>query len=227
MKNPKQINLKNIHLTGILTLVLIFLLIGVFSLTYPMVKNTQLYNNLKNTYQDNVWVTFTSERARFSFKHPLNWPVVSASDYRLKEGGNFAESGYAEVESIDFDKEWVTNAGGPRLGFITVQKIKGINNLDDYIKQIDKEMILEGTAKGRIVIPPPDISSTEVGGEKAIKVQDKSTVGRFSREINDYRLVKNGLLYRFTTVNSTRYLENKEKNYDTFQKILATVKFLN
>lgn len=80
MKNMKEFNVQTNYLTLILISVLILLLVGTYFLTYPILKNTLLYSTINKTYQDNVWVTFTSDRAKFSFKHPISWPVVAVSN---------------------------------------------------------------------------------------------------------------------------------------------------
>lgn len=81
----KTKSFRSTHSAILLITVLVFLLIGVYFLTSPTLKNTQLYKDINNIYQENVWATFTSNRAGFSFRHPLNWPVTPASDKQLRE----------------------------------------------------------------------------------------------------------------------------------------------
>lgn len=221
-------------MTIALILVLIFLLAGVYYLMQPAIKSTQLYKNAEKYYQDNVWTTFTSKRAKFSFKHPINWPVTPASDEQLKEDDtDFVNSKPVmrddEIENIDFEEEWVRNAGGPRLGFIIVQK-SNFKSLKEYVDDLSKEQVVDMYIKGRtqkVTIHPPKIKHLKIGGEDAIGVTDTNAFATFTRETADYHLIRNGWLYRFVTTDSSRFLENKEKNSKTFQQIIDSVKFLD
>lgn len=225
----KKFDLQTNYLTGILISVLILFLVGTYFLTYPILKNTQLYSTINKTYQDNVWVTFTSDRAKFSFKHPISWPVVAASDQDVKEDNTFDTGEATEIENIDFEEQWVRNAGGPRLGFIIVQKTN-YKTLKDYVDELSKEKVVDMYIKGttqKVTIKPPKIEYLKIGGSDAISVADTNTYATFTNETADYRLIKNGWLYRFVTTDSSRFLENKEKNSKTFQQIISSVKFLD
>lgn len=225
----KKFDLQTNYLTGILISVLILLLVGTYFLTYPILKNTQLYSTINKTYQDNVWVTFTSDRAKFSFKHPISWPVVAASDQDVKEDNTFDTGEATEIENIDFEEQWVRNAGGPRLGFIVVQKTN-YKTLKDYIDELSKEKVVDMYIKGttqKVTIKPPKIEGLKIGGVNAISVTDTNSFATFTSETSDYRLIKNGWLYRFVTTDSSRFLENKEKNSKTFQQIITSVKFFD
>lgn len=217
MKRLKKFNLQINYLTATLIFVLILLLIGTYFLTYPIFKNTQLYNTIRKTYQNNVWVTFTSNRTKFSFEHPISWPVIAASDEQLKENNIFDIGEVTEIENIDFEEEWVKNAGGPRLGFMVVQKIS-YKTLKDYVDELSQEKMIDMYIKGRtqkVTIKPPKIEYLKIGGLDAISVTDTNAFASFTKETADYRLIKNGWLYRFVTLDSSRFLENKEKNSKT------------
>lgn len=216
---------------GMFVLIILFLFLLGFTIYFiwkPIIQNTsiykQIYNQTYKFYQDNRWITFTSKRAKFSLKHPISWPITPASDKQLDENNYFAIDGFQDVENIDFQEEWVRNAGGPRLGFISVTKEKNINTLDDYIKTINIELPLysKGTT---VMIPPPKIEYLTIGGIEAISVSDVSGFGNLSPSVYDYRLVFNGFVYRFSTTASSRYLENKDKNNEIFQKMMSTVTF--
>lgn len=232
MAKAKSLNLKSVHVTGLLVLVLVLVLVGVYLITSPVLKNTQLYKNINNFYQENIWTTFTSERAKFSFKRPQNWPVTPASDKQLEENNqDFIDGKWIatdnEIENIDFQEEWVRNAGGPRLGFITVNKTN-YKNLSEYVNELSKEEVVDMYVKGttqKVTIKPPKIEYVKIGGVDAISVTDTNSFASFSNETVDYRLIRNGWFYRFVTTDSSRFLENKEKNSKTFQKIISSVKF--
>lgn len=211
-----------------LPLILVALLLGITFkyIWFPIIENTAFYQN-------NRWVTFTSERAKFSFSHPLSWPVSPASDEQLKENnqdfinGKWIATGN-EIENIDFQEEWVRNAGGPRLGYVIVEKTN-FKSLDEYINELSKKKVVDLFVKGRgekVTIEPPKISNIKIGGVEAISLNDTNTLATFTSGIADYRLIRNGLLYRFVTINSSRFSEDK-KNSETFQKLISSVKFLN
>ena len=227
---------KNRSLTSLLLVVGIIVLLGITAkyIWLPIVKNTSLYNQAYKAYQDNRWVTFTSERAKFSFEHPISWPVTPASDEQLKENNqDFIDGKWIqtdnEIENIDFQEEWVRNAGGPRLGFIIVQKTN-YKNLKEYVDEISKEKVVDMFVKGRsqkVTIKPPKIEYLKIGGEDAISLTDTNDFATFTRETIDYQLIRNGWLYRFATTDSSRFLENKEKNSETFQKMISSIKFID
>lgn len=234
MKTSSDNKSQRHYLTLTLLLVLIFLLAGVYYLIQPVIKSTQLYKNAEKYYQDNMWVTFTSKRAKFSFKHPINWPVTPASDEQLREDNtDFVDNKPvmrdSEIENIDFQEEWIRNAGGPRLGFVIVQK-SNFRTLKEYVDDLSKEQVVDMYIKGRtqkVTIHPPKIEYLKIGGEDAINVTDTNNFATFTRETTDYRLIRNGWLYRFVTTDSSRFLENKEKNFKIFQQIINSVKFLD
>jgi len=155
----------------------------------------------------------------------LDWPVSIASDLELQESNKLKSENEIEVENIDFQEKWNRAAGDKRLGWINVRKLKNIS-LEEYVKEIDKETILKSLGR-EIIVPAPKITFTTIGGEKAILVESKSELANFSKSIFDYRVVRNGLLYRFVVSASERFLENKEENSTTFQKIISTVEFNN
>jgi len=173
------------------------------------------------------WKTYTSKRANFLFQYPSSWPIAAATDGQLKESNILQEKDYGDIESINFEKEWSRSAGGPSLGYIIVQKIKGMNTLDDYTETIDKETVLEGTAKGRVVIPAPEITNTSIGGEPAISINDK-VKPQFSAHDYEYIVVKDGLVYKIALILNPAYIaeESRASYIEEFNKILSTFKFL-
>ena len=196
-----KIKNNNLITTTILVFVLLILLTGMAYFSLPAIKNTELYKN----YESNRVTTFTSERTNFSFKHPNWWPV----------------------SAIDFEEEFSSQAGGPSLGFINVEKTK-YKDLNEYVEDLSKEETVDMWVKGRtekVTFTPPKIEYLKIGGVDAISVTDTNTFARFGKETADYRLIRNGLLYRFVTTDSSRFLENKDKNSKTFQQIISSVKF--
>ena len=198
------------------------LLIFLF-LTFIFIISACLFFEVKDSYQVYFWKTFNSNRVGLSFKYPKNWPVSSASDSELQESNKLTSEDELELENIDFQEEWNRAAGGPRLGWISIRKLKDTSTLDDYIKEIDKETVIEAHS-AKFTVPAPEITFTTIGSERAVLVKDKSTAASFSRNIFDYRVVKDGLLYRFVASASDQFLEDKEKNSEIFQKIILTVR---
>lgn len=234
MKKQKKINKP--QLTSLLLIALIVILLAVTSkyIWFPIIKNTSLYNQAHQSYQENRWVTFTGERAKFSFKHPLNWPVTPASDAQLKEiNQDFVDGKWIltdnTIERISFEEEFSRQAGGPSLGFIIVQKTN-YKSLQEYVDEISKEKVVDMFIRGasqKVTITPPKIEYLKIGGVDAISLIDTNTMASFSNQTADYQLIRNGWLYRFATTDSSRFLENKEKNTETFQKMIESVKFLD
>lgn len=212
---------------------LVFLIVAIFYSFRPVIKDTQVYKNAEKFYQDNIWVTYTSKNAKFSFKHPLSWPVSRNPFLEYKDKNRIKPFSKDEetIEDINFNEEWYPNAGGPRLGYIKIEKIDGVDNLDDYIRKEEflVEKHVEIYRKGNIVtIPPSKIEYTKIGGYNAIKITPgHDGLAHFSNNTADYRVIRNGLLYSFVTIDSSRYLENEEKNSKIFQRIIASVKFLD
>lgn len=230
----KRKNSKSI--TIILGLILLIISGALFYLAMPFIKNTDVYKN----YQANRFITYTSTRAEFSFKYPNSWPISIIPEERLKSDNEYVvemknkgvfKDASITIDNIDFQEEWIPNAGGPRYGWINVSKEDGISSLDDYIQLITKNtnkevdlFIKGGSRKG--IIPAPEITYTTIGGVRAISVKDK--VGSaFSNNLAEYVVVKNGFVYRFAAVDSSRFLENKDANWTKFQKIIESVKFIN
>lgn len=229
-----NIQIKKRLLTSILATILILLvLLALYYLFFPLIKNTELYTSANNFYKENVWVTYTSKNAKFSFKHPLSWPVSRNPllEYKDKNRIYPFSKDEGKIEDIDFNEEWYANAGGPRLGLIKVVKTDGVNNLEDYIKR--KEFLVEKHVemyiKGRtqmVTIPPSKIEYFKIGGEDAINVTPGyDGLARLSNNTADYIVIRDGLLYNFVTIDSSRFLENKEKNSKIFHKLIDSVRF--
>ncbi len=232
MKNKKKKTKFSKTMLALVLLAIVTVVISMIFMWIPFFKTSPLYSNAQQLYRDNTWNTFTSSRAQFSFKHPLSWPVSSASDEQLREinqdfvDGKWIET-YNEIENIDFQEEWIRNAGGPRLGFIIVQKTD-YKNLQEYVDDISKEKVVDLFVKGaskKVTITPPKIEYLKIGGVDAIGVTETNNLAAFVKQIDEYRLIRNGWLYRFATVDSSRYLEDEEKNAETFYKMIESVKF--
>ncbi len=213
------------HKKKLLTPALIAILLALLGtglyLSLPVLKSTELYKNYDNSRE----ITFVSERAKFSFKHPNWWPVSVINFNR--DGGKFyeylIEGGV--VEYVDFEEEFSNQAGGPSLGFIIVEKTNN-KDLKEYVAEISKPTSVYFTGKGvDVTIPPPKVEYLKIAGVDAISVTEADGLPRFNKEVTDYRLIRNGLLYRFATTDSSRFLENKERNSKTFKDIISSVKF--
>lgn len=221
MTNDKQsfsTNKNNNYITVVLILLLLAILAGGAYFSLPIIKNTDLYKN----YQKNKEVTFVSKRANFSFKHPNWWPV-SVVDFEREKKVYLADYDQNYIEMVDFEEEFSFQAGGPSLGFITVEKSK-YKNLKEYVDKLNKEQTIYMKGK-TIKLKPPRIEYLKIAGEDAINITDTNNFATFSSNTIDYNLIRNGWLYRFVTVDSSRFLENQEENSKAFQKIISSVKF--
>ena len=137
---------------------IIFLFLVVLLLTFAF-----LSLKINDSYQSYFWKTFISNRVGLSFKYPKNWPVSPASDSELQGSNILTSEDELELENIDFQEEWNRAAGGPRLGWISVRKLKDISNLDEYIQEIDKEKVIEAPSS-KFTVPAPEISYLTIAG---------------------------------------------------------------
>lgn len=199
-----------------------------YQLLLPAFQQTSFYQKANRYYQSNTWVTYKSKRGRFSFKHPISWPVAVAPDSALVDPWPDDELNHTDVENIIFDDAgWYPNAGGGALGYIFVKRLRGelksVVTLDDYRRLIDKESSIFITGRGmQAKIPAPEIKELTLGGEKALSVRDRSTIGSFESQELDYRLIKNGWLYRFILNGRS---ETTDQEREIFRKLIESVKF--
>ena len=98
--------------------------------------------------------------------------------------------------------------------------------VDEISKEKMVDMFIKGASQ-KVTIKPPKIEYLKIGGEDAISLTDTNTMASFSNQTADYQLIRNGWLYRFAITDSSRFMENRQENTETFQKIIDSVKFLN
>lgn len=174
-------------------------------------------------------VTFTSERAKFSFKHP-SLPI-SVVDFEARNGMYKYLEKDGVVEFIDFGSRFSSppkEYWGPSYGFIIVSK-SNYTTLKDYVDDLTKEEIVEKYIKGvkqKVTIKPPKIEYLKIGGVEAICVTEvtEASLRAFSP---DYRLIRNGLLYRFANTVTTISPETSCKDSTIFEQIISSVKFFD
>lgn len=178
------------------------------------------------------WIRVDSERVPLSFLYPVDSPLAFAENGDLEQNNQSFDSESTEssrddfdLESIEFHKDWYRNAGGERLGRIDVYKQNGVQDLDDYIKYIDKETEFEARGQ-KVVIPRPKILYSIVGGEVAITVVP-ATRGTFDNTHKkfDYIVVKDGLIYSIGANKSETFMKNEQRNEEIFQEIISSIKF--
>lgn len=219
-------------ITICLVLILIALLGIVFYWSMPFIKRTDIYKN----YQDSRFIYYKSARAKLSFQYPYSWPMAVIPEERLKSDNLYrikmkakgiSQDAPITIENIDFQEEWIPNAGAPRYGWIDVKKIEGVNSLDDYIKLINKEaeIYCPRNSKGVCIIPAPEIKDTTIGGERAISLKDDEMIPSLSRNLAEFVVVKNGWVYRFAADYNQRFWEDKDANWAKFQKIIESIRF--
>lgn len=210
---------KRIIIISIL-IVLLAITIGFF-LAFPE-KISPILSKIRNFYNDNTWITFESKRANFSFKHPISWPVSSPTE---SDFTHIDQTNLGYVDSIIFSEKFYWNAG-EGLGFIDVTKENGIKNLDDYIASVNKDSYYFrfNDPKEKVLIPKPKLAYLQIGGEKAVSIQEVPSTfgGNLSPLSFKYVIVKNHLIYTIAL-----YYTQDSKYIDTFQKIVNTFKFVN
>lgn len=134
---------------------------------------------------------YTSINNKFSFRYPKDYPLTFASESDLnKSGWNGKYS-----ERVNFSKEYYSNAGGDRLGMISVEKsspYQSVNQFgDETLNNFNK---LPERLKGAA----PKIEYLKVGGENAVRVVTGHQPSSFDNPSDDYVLVRNGVLYRIS-----------------------------
>lgn len=211
--------------------------------TSPVQKNSQpLYPNSASTPIDIsraidinkiTWRKIESKRVSLSFNFPSVWPIAIESDEDLKMDQDFYNKTLSAVpdqpyplEWIGFTNEFIRNAGEDSLGWFIVQRQRGIETIDDYVKSVDKESELY--VKGRnVTIPRPKIIYSKVGGETAVSVIDQSGLASLDSvdSTNDFIVVKNGLIYHLFYTPSFKARINNGVNALLFKDIITSVHF--
>jgi hypothetical protein len=216
------------YTTLLLSIILLLVVGGVGFASLPIIKNTEIYKN----YDANREITFISDRGKFSFKHPNWWPVIAAKHEGIEEKYTHQDldglGEYTSIEYVAFADELPKQAGDPTLGSITVERW-GYKNLSEYVNAINKEKTQELFVKGRtqkVTFPAPKIRYIKIGGEDAISINESDKFVLFGSYTADYRLIRNGLMYKFV-LGGYGYPEFDDKKSEVFQQIISSVKFLD
>ncbi|MFA9289359.1 MAG: hypothetical protein ACEQSA_05800 [Weeksellaceae bacterium] len=203
-----------------------FYLVLVLGVVLSLVGYKLYFKSQTTTLSEPQNLTYTSSKAHFSFQYPASWPFSVATDEEIKGSNVFAEPGYGKIESIDFNEQWERSATDARLGLIEVSKNKDIQTLEDYIKAIDKETEIGYPGGETVMMPAPKIEEVTIGGVPGVKItaQD-SGAATLSPVGGSYVVVKDGLVYAFSSVQGETFNKNKEQNTIYFQQLLDSVLF--
>lgn len=151
------------------------------------------------------WKTYTSTKAKYSFKYPTEWPLVNVPP---SQGCDVC------VEQINITFKYNPNSGDGNVAIVLIFKEDKIKALDDYVN-----IHVRGDSS------KVNLQYTTVGGEKAVSYTLSG--GLPPLPVIEYAVVKNGLYYIIRLDDSIETNKNKEKNVQLFNEMLSTFKFTN
>ncbi len=149
------------------------------------------------------WKTYSSAKAKYSFKYPTEWPLVNVPP---SQGCDVC------VEQINFTPKYNPNSGDGNTAIILIFKADNIKTLDDYVN-----IHVKGDSS------KVNLQYTTVGGEKAVSY--KLSAGIPPLPVVEYAVVKNGMYYIIRLDDSVETNKNKDKNLMLFNEMLTTFKF--
>lgn len=151
------------------------------------------------------WKSYTSTKAKYSFKYPPEWPIVNVPT---------SSQCTVCVEDIQFTPTYNPNSGDSIIAVILVFKEDNIKSLADYVN-----VHVKGDQS------KVDLKYTTVGGEKAVSY--KLSGGIPLLPVIEYAVYKNGFYYIIRLDDSAETNKNKEGNIALFNEMLTTFNFTN
>jgi hypothetical protein len=165
----------------------------------PPVAPTEVTDSIAN------WKAYTSSKANYSFKYPVEWPlinVITASECTVC------------VENIDFTPVYNPDSAESNIATILIFKEEKIKTLEDYVN-----IHVKGDSS------KVNLQYTTVGGQKAVSY--KLSGGIPPLPIIEYAVVKNNLYYIIRLDDSVETNKNRDRNIYIFDQVLSTFKFAN
>jgi hypothetical protein len=150
------------------------------------------------------WKTYTSTKAKYSFKYPQEWPMINVP---------IGPGSTTSIEDLQFTPQYDPNSGDKVIAVILVFRDERIKTLEDY-----KNIFVKGDSS------KIDIQDAVVGTEKAISY--KLSGGIPPLPIIEYAVVNNDYYYTIRLEDSKETNKNLIENQTTFDQILSTFRFI-
>lgn len=151
------------------------------------------------------WKSYISTKAKYSFKYPPEWPLVSVPE---------SPQCTVCIETFVFSPAYNPNSGDTNIAVIQVFKESNIKSLDDYVN-----IHVKGDQS------KVDLKYTTVGGERAVSY--KLSGGIPPLPVIEYAVYKNGFYYIIRIDDSTETNKSKERNVMLFDEMLTIFNFTN
>jgi hypothetical protein len=150
---------------------------------------------------------YISVNKKFSFRYPKDYPLTFASQEVINTLGWNNEW----IEMVNFSPEFYLNAGGDRLGYISVEKNTDYKNIKEYAA---KELI-------NFEIPP-QIEYVKIGGKEAVCSSLKPQPHSFNSPSYDCVSIYNGELYRISFYYNDYYHKLSIQYYEKARGIILS-----
>ena len=200
----------------------------IFSLVYLGIIDTSHF--LVYTYPIG-WKTYVNKTANFIFKYPPNFPVSELPRATLKQWQDFYKTTNKRfpkdtetIELINFSMDFTGNATTESYGYINVERISGVNNLDDYQTMVLDEEINNGKRFDKEYVGP-NITITNVANETALLITSGRQAHSFSNPTSKYIITHNGLIYSISLEKSVLYYQNPKYFQRIYKNIVKSFRF--
>lgn len=152
----------------------------------------------------------------FSFRYPRDYPLTSKTATEMKQGG----FGDKYDEYINFSSEWYYNAGGDRLGVVSVETtdFKSVQEYADKVKQ-DYNSLPDYT--------PPKIEFTKISGEDAVHIVNYQQSYQLTPGTDDYFLLNRGEIFEISFQYNSYYNKLPKSYYTRGNNIILSTFSVN
>ncbi len=153
---------------------------------------------------------YVSSNKGFSFRYPKDYPIS------FKSGSE---------EWVNFSEVFYPNAGGERLGSVTVGEEAEFKNIKEYgNKELSDFEKLPERYKGT----PPQIEYLDIGGEEAVRIFRNQQPASFDPPSDKYVIIRNGKIYKISFDYNDYYHKLPVEYYNNAKEvILSTFSFID
>lgn len=170
---------------------------------------------------------FVSPDRLYSFRYPEDYPMSSKTADELKQTYH---SDFGTVERVEFTKDFYPNAGGDRLGSVSVKNTKYQNFQDfyDHYFGLKQTPSINNVDPGMVVPPKQeDYYTTTIAGEKALCENIPQNVNSFNPPEDTCQIFHSGKIYQISFYYNDYYHTLPKSHYEAGRKIiLSTFRFL-
>lgn len=150
---------------------------------------------------------YTSVNKKFSFRYVKGYPLTYASEEEMNKSG--WDGRYTEM--VNFSTEFYLNAGGDRLGFVTVEK-------DVHFKDV-REYIAGELSSYKV---PPEVEYTKIDNKDAVCLLLKRQPNSFSFPSYGCYVLYQGQLYRIEFIYNDYYHKLPTQYYEQAREIILS-----